>query len=103
MTQENLTTATTATSSTSRQTGASQENKAPPKRLLSVAEAARHLGISESAAYRLAASDALPGLVRLPGARMRVRARVLEAWLSGEAAPTTGTREERREGWKDGG
>ena len=58
------------------------------KPLLSVAEAARRLGISESAAYRLAASDALPGLVRLPGARMRVRARVLDAWLDGEDAPT---------------
>jgi excisionase family DNA binding protein len=53
------------------------------KPLLSVAEAAQRLGISESAAYRLAASDALPGLVRLPGARMRVRAHVLDAWLNG--------------------
>ena len=61
------------------------------KPLLSVAEAARRLGISESAAYRLAASDALPGLVRLPGARMRVRARVLEAWLRGEAPPAGGS------------
>jgi excisionase family DNA binding protein len=66
--------------------------------LLSVAEAARRLGISESAAYRLAASDALPGLVRLPGARMWVRARVLEAWLTGEARPIGGVHEE----WRDG-
>ena len=58
------------------------------KPLVSVAEAARRIGISESAAYRLAASGALPGLVRLPGARMWVRARVLEAWLNGEGLPT---------------
>ncbi len=66
--------------------------KSVPKQrpLVSVGEAGDLLGISESAAYRLAAADALPGLVRLPGARMRVRARVLEAWLNGQepsAAP----------------
>jgi excisionase family DNA binding protein len=60
---------------------------AQPKRLLSVAEAARRLGISESAAYRLAAAGALPGQVKLPGAWMRVRARVLEAWLDGQEPP----------------
>jgi predicted DNA-binding transcriptional regulator AlpA len=48
-----------------------------------VAEAAGRLGISESAAYRLAAAGSLPGKVKLPGARMWVRARVLEAWLDG--------------------
>jgi excisionase family DNA binding protein len=60
---------------------------AQPKRLLSVAEAARRLGISESSAYRLAAVGSLPGQVKLPGFRMRVRARVLEAWLDGHEAP----------------
>jgi excisionase family DNA binding protein len=56
------------------------------KRLLSVAEAAARLGISESAAYRLAAAGSLPGQVKLPGTRMWVRARVLEAWLDGTDA-----------------
>ena len=60
----------------------------PPKRLISVAEAAQRLGISESAAYRLAAVGALPGQVKLPGTRMWVRVRVLEAWLDGhDVAP----------------
>jgi excisionase family DNA binding protein len=54
------------------------------KPLITVGEAARRLGLSQSAAYRLAASDALPGLVRLPGTRMWVRGRVLHAWLNGE-------------------
>ena len=57
----------------------------PPKRLISVAEAGQRLGISESAAYRLAAVGALPGQVKL-GARRWVRARVLEAWLDGADA-----------------
>jgi excisionase family DNA binding protein len=60
---------------------------AQPKRLLSVAEAARRLGISESSAYRLAAVGSLPGQVKLPGARMWVRARVLDAWLDGHDPP----------------
>ena len=60
--------------------------RAQPIRLISVAEAARRLGISESAAYRLAAAGGLPGQVKLPGTRMRVRARVLEAWLEGVGA-----------------
>jgi excisionase family DNA binding protein len=59
----------------------------PPKPLISVAEAARRLGVSESTAYRLAYAGALPGLVRLPGACMRVRARVLDAWLDGQDPP----------------
>jgi excisionase family DNA binding protein len=63
-----------------------------PTRLISVAEAARRIGISESAAYRLAAAGALPGQVKLPGAWMRVRARVLEAWLDGQE-PTEGSPE----------
>ena len=61
-------------------TGRNERKQRP---LISVGEAGHLLGISESAAYRLAAVDALPGLVRLPGARMRVRASVLEAWLNG--------------------
>ncbi len=51
--------------------------------LVSVAEAAILAGLSKSVAYRLAAAGVLPGLVRLPGARLLVRRRVLEAWLAG--------------------
>ena len=54
--------------------------------LMSVSEAAALAGLSKSVAYRLAQSGTLPGLVRLPGARMLVRRRVLEAWLSGADA-----------------
>ncbi len=70
--------------------------------LLSVTQAAKLAGLSTTVAYRLAAGGALPGLVRLPGARLLVRRRVLEAWLSGEdegvrvsngeTAPDHGTR-----------
>jgi len=52
--------------------------------LLSVTQAANLAGLSITVAYRLAKADALPGLVRLPGARLLVRRRVLEAWLSGD-------------------
>jgi excisionase family DNA binding protein len=62
---------------------AGEPSERQPERLISVAEAARLIGISESAAYRLAAAGALPGQVKLPGFHMRVRARVLEAWLEG--------------------
>lgn len=57
--------------------------------LVSVAQAAALAGLSKSVAYRLAAAGVLPGLVRLPGARLLVRRRVLEAWLAGSqpAAP----------------
>ncbi len=51
--------------------------------LISVARAAELVGISRSLAYRLAAADALPGPVRLPGAQLLVRRRVLEDWLAG--------------------
>lgn len=62
----------------------------PPGRpLVSVAEAADLAGLSKSVAYRLAAAGTLPGLVRLPGSRMLVRRRVLEAWLSGEGGDLT--------------
>jgi predicted DNA-binding transcriptional regulator AlpA len=57
------------------------------KPLISVAEAGRRLGISESAAYRLAAAGSLPGLVRLAGTRKWVRARVLDSWLAGNDPP----------------
>lgn len=58
--------------------------QAPDNRpLLSIVEAATLAGLSKSAAYRLAAAGVLPGLVRLPGARLLVRRRVLEAWLDG--------------------
>ena len=51
--------------------------------LVSVPEAAALAGFTRSMAYRLASAGVLPGLVRLPGARLLVRRRVLEAWLSG--------------------
>jgi excisionase family DNA binding protein len=51
--------------------------------LLTIAEAARLAGLAKSVAYRLAAQDELPGLVKLPGCQMLVRRRVLEAWLNG--------------------
>jgi predicted DNA-binding transcriptional regulator AlpA len=51
--------------------------------LVSVPEAAALAGLTRSMAYRLASAGVLPGLVRLPGARLLVRRRVLEAWLSG--------------------
>jgi excisionase family DNA binding protein len=80
---------------------------AQPTRLISIAEAASRLGISESAAYRLAAAGGLPGQVKLPGARMRVRARVLDAWLDGtgadvpERTPAPGVRPARlRRPWR---
>lgn len=51
--------------------------------LVTVPEAAALAGLTRSMAYRLASAGVLPGLVRLPGARLLVRRRVLEAWLSG--------------------
>ena|SRR5579859_2892145 len=58
--------------------------KAGERPLLSISEAAVLAGLSKSVAYRLATAGSLPGLVRLPGARMLVRRRVLEAWLRGD-------------------
>lgn len=58
----------------------------PDRALLTIAEAAKLTGLAKSVAYRLAAQDELPGLVKLPGCRMLVRRRVLEAWLYGEGA-----------------
>ena len=77
---------------------------AQPKPLISVAEAARRLGISESAAYRLAAAGALPGpgqAAGRPDAGPRPRPRGLAgragapAWADGRrtpGAPQTRTR-----------
>ena len=60
---------------------------AAPKRLLSVPEAAALAGLSKSVAYRLVAQERFPGLLRLPGCRLLVRRRVLEAWLAGAQSP----------------
>jgi excisionase family DNA binding protein len=60
--------------------------------LVSVAEAAALAGLSKSVAYRLASSGVLPGLFRLPGARLHVRRRVLEAWLAGADTAGVGSR-----------
>lgn len=58
------------------------------KPLLSVREAAGLLGVSEATARRLARTGNLPGLLSIPGHRLLVRRRVLEAWLAGQdAAP----------------
>ena len=53
------------------------------KVLLSVREAARRLGISETTAYEWARRGDVPGLVRL-GGRLYVRAAVLERFIAGE-------------------
>jgi excisionase family DNA binding protein len=70
------------------------EETATDRALLTVPEAAALAGLSKAVAYRLAAEDRLPGLLRLPGRRMRVRRRVLEAWLAGDdgEGPTNGDR-----------
>ena len=60
---------------------------APNAPLISVAQAGRLLGISESKAYELAREGNLPGLVKLPGHRNVVRRAVVEAWLSGADIP----------------
>jgi predicted DNA-binding transcriptional regulator AlpA len=52
--------------------------------LLSVPQAAALAGLSKTVAYRLAALDELPGLVKLTGCRLMVRRRVLVAWLGGQ-------------------
>ncbi len=65
-------------------------SEAADRPLLSVNEAAKIAGLSKSLAYRLAAAGRLPGLVRLPGVRMLVRRRVLEAWLEGTAEANVG-------------
>jgi len=57
---------------------------ATDRALLTVPEAAALAGLSKAVAYRLAAEDRLPGLLKLPGRRLRVRRRVLEAWPAGD-------------------
>lgn len=52
--------------------------------LISVSEACELAGLSRSVGYRLLRENALPGAVKLPGAQVMVRRRVLEAWLNGE-------------------
>jgi predicted DNA-binding transcriptional regulator AlpA len=69
---------------------ADEVRRAAPKRLLSVPEAAALAGLSKSVAYRLVALDRFPGLLRLPGCRLLVRRRVLEAWLAGAEPPEDG-------------
>lgn len=52
--------------------------------LISVAQAAEVLGVTESTAYRWLSLGSLAGAVRV-GNRWYVRRRVLEAWLVGES------------------
>jgi excisionase family DNA binding protein len=66
-------------------TGATQREKP----LLSVRQAAALAGLSPSIAYQLAREGRLPGLVAIPGHRLLVRRRVLEAWLAGDDTPGT--------------
>lgn len=61
----------------------------PDTPLISVAQAGRLMGISESKAYELAREGNLPGLVSLPGHRRLVRRAVLEAWLTGQPVDVT--------------
>jgi excisionase family DNA binding protein len=51
--------------------------------LISVAEAARRLGVGRMTGYRMARDGQLPGLVKLDGRQMRVRSSVLTEWLKG--------------------
>ena len=71
-------------------------SRAEAPRLVSIGKAAELVGVSRSVAYRLAAANALRGLVRLPGVRMLVRRRVLEAWLDGLDSSATGSVEDLR-------
>jgi len=54
------------------------------KALIGIRDAAALAGLSVSDTYRRARAGALPGLVSVPGHRLLVRRRVLEAWLAGE-------------------
>lgn len=71
-------------------------SRATDRPLLTVSEAATLTGLSKAVTYRLAAEDCLPGLLRLPGRRLMVRRKVLEAWLAGDVggASSTGERPE---------
>ena len=65
---------------------------AAAKPLLTVAEAARMMGLSCSTGYELARAGELPGHVELLGRRY-VRRAVLEAWLDGQGGPNGHERE----------
>jgi excisionase family DNA binding protein len=60
---------------------------ATPKPLISVAQAAAHLGRATATVYEWARRGELPGLVTING-RYYVRRSVLEGWLSGETVNT---------------
>lgn len=63
------------------------ERDVPDRPLLSVAEACRLTGWSESKGFALARQGLFPGQVDLPGHRRLIRRAVLLAWLNGEAVP----------------
>jgi excisionase family DNA binding protein len=58
----------------------------PPPVFVSLAHAAKYLGISERNAYRLAESGELPGATKV-GRSWRVRLEVLESLGRGESSP----------------
>ncbi len=57
--------------------------------LISVAEAAALVGVSEATGYRWVAAGELPGAVRV-GGRWYVRRLVIETWLAGTQSPVIG-------------
>jgi hypothetical protein len=57
----------------------------PDQLLVSVAEAARILGISTARARRMVTSNTMPGLVVLSPRSQRVSVRALEEWVVQEA------------------
>ena len=61
--------------------------EARPKPLMSVAGAAKLIGVAPTTAYEWARRDELPGLVKI-GNRLYVKRAVLLAWLAGEDIPT---------------
>jgi len=71
----------------SRRPSDANTHETPTSPLLTIKQAARLLGISESKAFELAREGNLPGLVKLPGHRQIVRRAVLEAWLAGADVP----------------
>ena len=60
------------------------DDRIPNTPLLTVAQAAAILQISQSKAHQMAREGTLPGLVALPGHRRMVRSAVLDRWLAGE-------------------
>ena len=63
---------------------AAAPNGLPPLVPISAIPELTHGAISRSAAYRLAAVGALPGLTKLPGSRMWVRTAAFLDWLNGQ-------------------